>query len=113
MWRTVQLMGFLQVRRTLILTLSMEVAEAADQQHLEQHRNQGKKRKRCKGELIEDVMAKVMKTVTEGLKRCILNLEDKRMRKRLRKRCIMCGQWEVPDMMQCMHNGLVVRGGAL
>ena len=32
----------------------------------------------------------------ESVKLCVAA-----MRKRLRKRCIMCGQWEVPDMMQC------------
>lgn len=43
----------------------------------------GKKRKRSKGEVIEDVMSKVMKSVTESLKesdRMFVELEEKRMK---------------------------------
>lgn len=43
----------------------------------------GKKRKRSKGEIVEDVMSKVMKSVTEGLKesdKMFLELEEKRMK---------------------------------
>ena len=42
----------------------------------------GKKRRRSKGEVIEDMMAKVMKSVTEGLKsdKMFLELEEKRLK---------------------------------
>ena len=43
----------------------------------------GKKRKRSKGEVLEDVMSKVMKTMTDGLKssnKMFTELEEKRMK---------------------------------
>ena len=43
----------------------------------------GKKRKRSKGEVLEDVMSKVMKTMTDGLKSSVkmfTELEEKRMK---------------------------------
>ena len=42
----------------------------------------GRKRKRSKGEVVEQVVKKVMKTVTEGMKECdrmFMEMEEKRM----------------------------------
>lgn len=47
------------------------------------------KRKRSKGEVVEDVMSKVMKTVTEGLResdKMFLDMEEKRMKFEEQKR---------------------------
>lgn len=51
--------------------------------NLKDKRIKEKKRKRSKGEVVEDVMSKVMKTVTEGLKesdKMLMELEEKRMK---------------------------------
>ena len=49
----------------------------------------GKKRKRSKGEVLEDVMSKVMKTMTDGLKssdKMFTELEEKRMKFKAQQR---------------------------
>ena len=74
MWR----MEMPATRMTLTLSLALDLQRLC--QRAVQVLREGKKRKQCKGEVMEDLVTKVVKCVSEGLKesdKMFLELEEK------------------------------------